>query len=79
VFSVMARSLQTWAIAVQTSSPLAAERELELLSRSGREDVKQSMMRLVNSFYRCRAVCHLHIHKRSNGQYYDNWRIERKK
>ena len=61
---------------LQTSSPLAAERELELLSRSGREDVKQSMMRLVNSFYRCHAVCHLHIHKRSNGRHYDNWRIE---
>ena len=61
---------------LQTASPLAAERDLELLSRSGREDVAYSLTRLVNSFYRCRAVCHVHIHKRSNGQFYSNWQIK---
>ena len=60
----------------QTASPLPAERDLELLPRSGREDVAQSITRLVNSFYRCRAVCHLHIHQRSNGQFYSMWEIE---
>jgi hypothetical protein len=60
----------------QTASPLSAERDLELLPRSGREDVAQSITRLVNSFYRCRAVCHLHIHQRSNGQFYSMWEIE---
>lgn len=30
----------------------------------------------MNSFYRCRAVCHLHIHKRSSGQFYSKWEIE---
>jgi 5-methylcytosine-specific restriction endonuclease McrA len=61
---------------LQTASPLAAERGLELLSRSGREDVTYSITRLVNSFYRCRAVCHLHVHQRSNGQFYNKWEIE---
>jgi ATP-dependent helicase IRC3 len=60
----------------QTASPLPAERDLELLPRSGREDVAQSITRLVNSFYRCRAVCHLHIHQRSNGQFYSMWEVE---
>jgi len=61
---------------LQTASPLAAERDLELLSRAGREDVAYSLTRLVNSFYRCRAVCHLHMHKRSNGQFYSKWGVE---
>jgi HNH endonuclease len=58
----------------QTSSPLSAERDLELLPRSG--SVDQSITRLVNSFYRCHAVCHLHIHERPNGQFYSRWEIE---
>ena len=61
---------------LQTASPLAAERDLELISRSGKEDVTQSITRLVNSFYRCHAVCQLHIHKRSNGRFYSEWEIE---
>ena len=49
---------------------------MELIPRAGREDVVQSITRLVNSFYRCRAVCHLRIHQRSNGQFYGMWEIE---
>jgi len=49
---------------------------LELLPRSGIEDVAQSVTRLVNSFYRCRAVYQLHIHKRPTGQFYSNWEIK---
>ena len=60
----------------QTASPLPAERDLELLPRSGSEDVAQSIIRLVNAFYRCHAVCNLHIHERSNGQFYRRWEIE---
>jgi ATP-dependent helicase IRC3 len=60
----------------QTANPFAAERSLEFLSRSGREDFAYSITRLVNSFYRCRAVCHLHIHERANGKFYDKWEIE---
>ena len=60
----------------QTASPLAAERDLELHPRSGREDVAYSITRLVNSFYRSHAVCHLRIHQRSNGQFYSKWQIE---
>ncbi len=61
---------------IHTASPLASDRELELLSRSGTEDVAYSLTRLVNSFYRCRAVCHFHMHQRSHGQYYAKWRVE---
>ena len=61
---------------LQTASPLASERDFELRPRSGREEVAYSITRLVNSFYRCRAVCHLHIHQRSNGQFYSKWEIE---
>lgn len=61
---------------LQTATPLAAERALELLSRSGTENVAQSITRLVNSFYRCRAVCQVHIHQRANGQFYSKWAIE---
>ena len=61
---------------LQTVSPLAAERDLELLSRSGREDVAQAITRLVNFFYRCRAVCQVDIHQRSSGQFYRTWKIE---
>lgn len=61
---------------LQNASPLATERDLELLSRSGKEDVAQSITRLVNSFYRCHAVCNLHIHERSSGQFYRQWKIE---
>ena len=61
---------------LQTASPLATERDLELLSRAGSEESKYSITRLINSFYRCRAVCHVHIHKRSNGQFYSKWEVE---
>jgi hypothetical protein len=61
---------------LQTASPLSAERELELLPRSGRENVSQAMTRLLNSFYRCHAVCDLRIHQRSSGQFYSKWEIE---
>lgn len=61
---------------LRTASPLAVERDLELLSRSGREVVAYSLTRLVNAFYRCRAVCQLRIHHRSNGQFYSKWQIE---
>ena len=61
---------------LQTASPLAAERDLDLPSRSGKEEVAYSITRLVNSFYRCSAVYHLHLHKRSNGRFYSRWEIE---
>ena len=50
-----------------------------MLPRSGTEDVGQSITRLVNSFSRCRAVCHrlqIHTRQRSNGQFYSMWEIE---
>jgi superfamily II DNA or RNA helicase len=59
-----------------TASPLVAERDLQLFSRAGQEDVAYSVTRIVNFFYRCRAVYHLGIHQRSNGRFYSNWQIE---
>jgi hypothetical protein len=48
----------------------------ELLARSGKEEVGQSLIRLVNYFYRCRAVSKVRMHTRSNGQFYSTWEIE---
>jgi hypothetical protein len=61
---------------LQTVTPLPTPCELELLERSGREDVNQSITRLVNSFYRCRAVSRVWIHKRQGGKFYSTWGIE---
>jgi superfamily II DNA or RNA helicase len=60
----------------QTASQLLGPHEPEFLPRSGREDVKYSITRLVNYFYRCRAVSEVRIHKRSSGQFYARWEIE---
>jgi superfamily II DNA or RNA helicase len=61
---------------LQTATLLPAPCDLELLERSGREDVKQSITRLVNYFYRCRAVSHVRMHKRQAGTFYSTWEIE---
>ena len=61
---------------LQTATALTGAPELDCLARSGREDVKQSIMRLVNYFYRCRAVCEVRIHERSSGRFYRTWEIE---
>jgi ATP-dependent helicase IRC3 len=61
---------------LQTATLLPAPAELELLTRSGRENVKQTITRLVNHFYRCRAVSEIRMHKRSTGQFYSTWEIE---
>ena len=61
---------------LQTATLLPAPIELELLARSGKEDVEQSLTRLVNYFYRCRAVSRVRMHKRSTGQFYSTWKIE---
>ena len=48
--------------------------EIVLLARD--EDKSRTMQRLVNCFYRCGAVCKIHIHKKVNGQHYSCWKIE---
>jgi len=60
---------------MQTVSPLTIDRELDLLPRAGNEGYFYSITRLVNRFYRCRAVYDLKIHVRSNGAHYANWEI----
>lgn len=60
----------------QNSTLLKAPRELELLPRAGRENVALSLTRLVNRFYHCGAVCQVHIHNRSNGVFYNTWKVE---
>lgn len=58
------------------STQLYAPKNLELLPRYGKEDVKQSITRLVNFFYHCRAVCKVRIHLRRHGAFYSTWEIE---
>lgn len=60
----------------QNSTLLKAARELEWLSRAGRENVSLSLTRLINRFYHCGAVCQVHIHSRSNGVFYSTWKVE---
>ena len=55
---------------------LRGPKQLELLPHSNREDVKRPLMRLVNQFYHCRAVCDIHMHARRSGRFYSTWEIE---
>lgn len=61
---------------LQTATLLPGTEEIELLTRSGKEEVKRSITRLVNYFYRCRAVSEIRMHKKSSGQFYSTWEIE---
>jgi hypothetical protein len=61
---------------LQTATQLRGSKKLELLSRFNQEDVKRSLMRLVNQFYHCRAVCDIHMHERRSGRFYSTWEIE---
>jgi hypothetical protein len=60
----------------QTATLLPGPCELDLLERAGREEVRQSITRLVNYFYRCRAVSHVGMHRRASGTFYSTWMIE---
>lgn len=55
---------------------LQAPREPRLLPRDKKEDVKRSLTRLVNFFYRCQAVCRVHVHERASGKYHATWKVE---
>ena len=61
---------------LQTATQLRGPKELELLPRSGREDIERSLRRLVNCFYHCKAVCDIRMHKRKSGRFYSKWEIE---
>src|SRR5882724_977067 len=49
---------------LQTATQLRGPKPLALLPHTNREDVKRSLMRLVNQFYHCRAVCDIRMHER---------------
>lgn len=40
------------------------------------EELGRAMSRMINRFYRCRALCDFKFHQRSHGKYYSTWRIE---
>jgi len=61
---------------LQTATQLRGPKQFELLARSNREDIKRSLMRLVNQFYHCRAVCDIQMHTRRSGRFYSTWEIE---
>jgi len=50
--------------------------EIHFLSRHGSEDLQRSLTRVINFFYRCRAVARTYMHTRRNGQFYSHWQIE---
>lgn len=39
------------------------------------DELVNTIARIVNEFYHCAAMCHLHYHKRRNGQYFNTWEI----
>jgi len=57
-----------------TKSQLSAPRQLTLFR--DRRDPVRAIIRTVNVFYHCGAVCEIRSHQRSSGRYYDNWEIE---
>lgn len=61
---------------LQTATQLRGQKQLEVLPRFNQEDVKRWLMRLVNQFYHCRAVCDMRMHGRRNGRFYSTWEIE---
>jgi superfamily II DNA or RNA helicase len=61
---------------LQTATQLRGPKQLKLLPHSNREDVKRPLMRLVNQFYHCRAVCDIQMHTRRSGRFYSTWEIE---
>jgi hypothetical protein len=61
---------------LQTATLLREPKEIEFLPREGREDVRRTVMRIVNLFYHCKAVCQLRIHERRSGRHYSDWEIE---
>lgn len=61
---------------LQTTTLLREPKEIELLPREGREDVRRTVMRIVNLFYYCKAVCQLRIHERRSGKHYSAWEVE---
>lgn len=42
---------------------------------AGSDSVENAIIRVVNDFYHCRALCDLRWHERRNGQYYSSWEI----
>jgi superfamily II DNA or RNA helicase len=61
---------------LQTATLLRSAKPLDLLPCYNREDVRRSLMRLVNLFYHCKAVCEIRMHERRNGQFYTKWEVE---
>jgi len=44
--------------------------------RAGREHPVNTLIRIINTFYYCQAVCDVHLSDRRNGKYYSTWEIE---
>jgi len=49
--------------------------EIQMLAYADSDYVENSIARIVNVFYHCKAMCALNYHQRRNGQFYSTWEI----
>ncbi|MDR0248239.1 MAG: HNH endonuclease [Oscillospiraceae bacterium] len=51
------------------------KQELQMFDWVSSDNVHNSIARIVNAFYHCKAMCELRCHQRKSGQYYYVWEI----
>lgn len=58
------------------SSPCISPKELHLYPVKGNESQINTLIRTINMFYHCQAVCEVKYSLRRNGKYYSSWEVE---
>lgn len=59
-----------------TSPSIYSFREPTYFPKFGREHPAHTLIRIINFFYYCQAVCEIHLSDRRNGKYYSIWEVE---
>jgi hypothetical protein len=59
-----------------TSPSIFSFREPVYFPKFGREHPAHTLIRVINFFYYCQAVCEIHLSDRRNGKYYSIWKVE---
>jgi hypothetical protein len=60
---------------VNTTPLRKPKEELKMFEWVNSDLVNNSIARIVNEFYHCKALCTLNYHQRRNGQFYNTWEI----
>jgi hypothetical protein len=56
-------------------SPLHAPKDIILFDSVNSDYIENTMSRIVNHIYHCRALCNMNYSKIKSGKYYDTWEI----